>query len=290
MRMTISPAELEALFKRVDEELAAENTPLNVRSILAAGKVGAALGISLPLVSPGTPEAARIPNAWISARLYEWYEEQYGEAQKRKMDVGAIALRIRGALWKGGIRMIFGEIVIYIDRQPDPHAGQGMAKRGNVLDDVDRLPQGLRDRLTDAELDEIFSLFKLGYDAYYCLDGARDNALVVAARADHAAAVDHLVKHNHYGQSKYSSLQAAEKTLKAVIAKGGGEFPRQGHPIRKLAALAEEHGLAKVPEEVVAAVQCGAGPRYGEEEVSLEEALAAHHAALEVARLARPIL
>lgn len=293
MRRSITAAELEAVFESVDAKLAAESIPLHARSFLAGREVALALGLkTFPYALPGTPQAEQLPNGWIAARLYDWYQRRYGDAMNRSMDVGTIALRIRGALWVGRIRLIFGAVNLYVDRQPNPLAGKRVKKdRGNVLDDVDRLPQGLRDQLTDDELREIFSLFRLGYDAYYCLDvAARTNRMVRAAFADYSAAVEHLVQNDHPGQSKYSSLQAAEKTLKAVIAKQGGEFPRRGHPIRKLAVLAEERGLAKVPGEVVDALECGAAPRYGEQEVTVEEALDAHYAALIVARIAEPIL
>lgn len=293
MRRSISLEELEALFERVDAKLASENVPLAARSLVAGREVSLALGgIDLPLVSPSTPEALRrLPNAWIGVRLHDWYRRRYGDSQNRRMDVGAIALRIRGALWRGRICNFYGRVEHYIAREPDPLAGKAVPKkRGNVLDGVDRLPHAVRDTLSDQEIGEIWSSFRLGYDAHFCLEAARDNSMIRAARADHAAAVNHLVETAHYGQSQWASLQAAEKTLKVAIAKRGGSYGRKGHDLRALAALARDVGFAAIPGETIDALQCGSAGRYGEEEVSVDDALAAHHAALEIARLARPIL
>ena len=54
------------------------------------------------------------------------------------------------------------------------------------------------------------------------------------------------------------------------------------HNLTKLSALTATAGLHEADQQLLAAVQCSAGVRYGEEVVSVAEAVAAHHAALEL--------
>lgn len=294
MHRFISREELEALFERVDEKLASENVPLHVRSLLAAEEVSLALGgIDLPLCSPSTPDALRcLPNAWIGDALHDWYQRRWGDAQNRRMDVGSIALRIRGAFFRARICNFYGCVELYIARAPDPLAGRRVPKdRSNVLDKVEGLPQAVRDTLSDREMLEIWRLYRLGDDAHFCLHAASADPMIRAARADHAAAVDRLVETTpHYGQSQWASLQAAEKTLKVAIVKRGKGYKGIGHDLHKLAALAQSVGFDAIPSGTIDALQCGSAVRYGEEEVTVDAALASHEAALSIARLARPIL
>ena len=57
------------------------------------------------------------------------------------------------------------------------------------------------------------------------------------------------------------------------------------HELNKLAILAQQHGLANIPETLLKLIQCPAYIRYGEVKVSLKEAIDSHHAAIEVCNI-----
>lgn len=89
-----------------------------------------------------------------------------------------------------------------------------------------------------------------------------------------------------FGESKWASLQAAEKTLKAAIALQGETFP-YSHDLTRLATRLIEAGVPVAVQPLVDAIQCTPGIRYGEEACSEAEALAAHQASLELVNTLR---
>jgi HEPN domain-containing protein len=211
-----------------------------------------------------------------------WYQERYGDRLKRRMDLGRFVLGLRGSAWLAHVPVFFGRVQFVIERPIDPSRRQGGA-RCNVLDQIDDLSDALRGALTDDELAAIWRAFKLALDAYVETGHATFSELVIAALSDHDAAIAHMVgQSKHYGQAKWSALQAAEKSIKALIIERGGNPPRH-HNLRKLAAgTAISHQLAP---QLLALVQCDADIRYGPSRTPLDEAIAAHHGSLEISRI-----
>ena len=75
--------------------------------------------------------------------------------------------------------------------------------------------------------------------------------LVTDAFADLNAAVFHLTGRNrHHGLSKWASLQAAEKMLKAFLKEKTGGF-KNGHALEPLALAAERAGFPPTNKETV---------------------------------------
>lgn len=92
----------------------------------------------------------------------------------------------------------------------------------------------------------------------------------------------------HYGLAKWESQMLAEKTLKTFIRSHGQEPPTKGpdaHSLSKLAELAGKNGLKADLSHLVPLIECKAGVRYREIPVSLEEAVKAHQASIELAAL-----
>lgn len=81
--------------------------------------------------------------------------------------------------------------------------------------------------------------------------------------------------------AKWAALQAVEKTYKAFLVVHRAKVPKR-HKIAELSKLAAALDLHPADPELIAAVECDPGVRYGEVSVSLPDAVAAHHAALEL--------
>ena len=102
------------------------------------------------------------------------------------------------------------------------------------------------------------------------------------ARGDVEAAVNCLMtRGGRYGESKWASLQVAEKVLKAAIELAGTKF-KFTHGLSELCHTLSDTGLVFDARLQVSAIQCKPGIRYGEEPCSRDEALLAHHAAMEL--------
>ena len=81
--------------------------------------------------------------------------------------------------------------------------------------------------------------------------------------------------------SKWGSLQAVEKFLKAFISSKGVTFPHS-HNLQALANLAEASGLPTLSSTNIANVQCSAGVRYGGIVVLQTDAVEAYYSAIDI--------
>jgi hypothetical protein len=152
---------------------------------------------------------------------------------------------------------------------------------------VIRLVEGMTDthasRLSQDAMAELHDRFNIAFFAVSILHGSRDHELVRHARTDLRAAVMHLTDDlPEYGASKWSSLQVAEKVIKAVISLSGGSYDRRGHDLsmleRELRTVLPNANVA----EFIPQMQCTAKVRYGEQPCSRDEALASHYASLQL--------
>ena len=84
-----------------------------------------------------------------------------------------------------------------------------------------------------------------------------------------------------YGESKWASLQAAEKVMKAVIALRSARFSHT-HELETLAQEIRQAGIQGDWTPFIEAIQCSPGIRYAEELCDQDDAIAAHHASLEL--------
>ncbi|MDQ3813015.1 MAG: HEPN domain-containing protein, partial [Armatimonadota bacterium] len=98
--------------------------------------------------------------------------------------------------------------------------------------------------------------------------------------------VHHLMEHfPQSGLSKWASLQAVEKTVKAFVRENDTNA-KFGHDLAELFSVANKWGLPKPPQELITIVQCSLGVRYNEPPVSVEEAVRAHLVSLELTGVA----
>jgi len=152
----------------------------------------------------------------------------------------------------------------------------------NILDLLDHFTEEYARSLNNDELTYLTNAFLLGFNARNEIDSVSESAFVKEAIGDIDVSVAHLfATPPQYGLSKWSSLQAVEKFLKAFIRQKGGTFEFT-HNLEKLALAAESLGLRAIPRPLLNKIQCPAGVRYGDPEVTQVEAVDAHHAALDM--------
>jgi hypothetical protein len=134
--------------------------------------------------------------------------------------------------------------------------------------------------LTNNELINILIFFKFLVETLYLIQYLRLRPFISGAKADYDSSVLNIfTTFPNYGLSKWGSLQFIGKFIKCHIAIMGLKIPKT-HDLTKLSILARQNGLPKLSESLIAMIQCTAGVRYGEINVTLEEAVFAHHAAL----------
>lgn len=274
----------EAMMREIDAHLTREGYSIEDRPIFAGREVSLLHGVTIPF---GNPDISRLPPdiapyAPLGAAIKRWYDETYGDRLKVDMKPGRTVVRLDGDLYVMGIPRIFGSVTFGVSRDflPERTSFSGPAEC-NIIQLIEHMTPAKAARLSDADLQAADRAFLSGLRASYTLE-ATPHELMRSAQADVATAVASLMdRGGRFGESKWSSLQAAEKTIKAAIALQGGTFAFT-HDLSKLATSLNSLGVAIDVQTLLDAIQCTPGIRYGEEVCSEEEALSAHHSSLEL--------
>jgi len=221
----------------------------------------------------------------ISEFIHQWYEELYQDRTKIQAGIGQIAVSIRYDVFLAKLPIVYGTIEVIVDRKMKavkPGFGRGPGEM-NVLDCIDGITQAIRDRLSDSDLGQLHKIICTALTVAIELGHSDSKASKKSMiQSDINAAATHLTDtQSEYGLSKWASLQASEKALKYAIA-CMGDAPRNTHDLSSLMRECTKLGL-ELPNAIVeqiAEIQCTAGVRYGEELVSEEEAIVAHHSSI----------
>jgi hypothetical protein len=88
-------------------------------------------------------------------------------------------------------------------------------------------------------------------------------------------------KADRFGESKWASLQAAEKILKAAVEIKGASY-KFGHDLASICQQLDGLGVTFDWGPIVMKIQCSASIRYGEITCTRDEAVSAHQASLEL--------
>jgi hypothetical protein len=296
--------DFQGVMEQLDEEAKSSGTLIQGRPLRALKRLTELTKTELRLTVPDRdPESGEYSGDDLVIRMEQWYDERYGNRLNLPSNLGTVVFLLRGDLWFFQIPVIrgVGPGVVWIceygaestlTSTPEiVRRGQRLARKCyNILESVENLPEGLAKSLTEDERKRMLAAFILGIDAHEALDERLPNALIDAARGDLEATVTHLTSHPvHPGQAKWSALQAAEKMLKALITEKHGTFGYH-HNLSTLALEVSRLGIPSVDPQLIVLLQTGAGARYGEFAVSIDEAVTAHHASLRIVAHTAPYL
>jgi hypothetical protein len=285
--------EFEALMREVDAALQGQRVPIHAREIGAMGEVAQRLGVDIicgPLRTPPIP--GNYKGESLSGHILEWIRNRYGDRLKIPFANGYSVLLLRGDPWLLKFPVIYGKVTVVCDRdlskqyptfvmsRPDQPEQEAFF---NVLRCIQNLPQGLANELTGSELREILGYFQFGHKFLNKLNSyCREGELAMTALADlNASAKMATVTPPEYGQSRWVSLQAAEKFLKYYTESKKANFPRI-HELSTLAGLAVALGLPEIDSSVLKAAQCSAGVRYTTQIHSVVDVIEAHKSAMRI--------
>jgi len=270
----------------IDEEMRDEGIPITARQIKGWLKFSAHFGLGLKMSDP------------LSQKVMDWFEVRYGDKLKVDYATGEIAVMIRGDLFKMRVPTMYGTVQVICDpRFWMDKPGMQIAvneddplPEGNVLNCIDELTESYALTFTLDEQRKLFHTFQFANEASQTIDQIKSVPFIDEAKGDIQASITHLfVESPQYGLSKWASLQAVEKFIKAYISKTG-IIPPFTHDLQRLANLAATHGLPPISPVDLGKIQCAADVRYGRVAVSPQESIEAHHAALKVcAEIARSL-
>jgi hypothetical protein len=224
----------------------------------------------------------------VAGVVNNWYRQRYGEALYMDTWVGRTVVEFAGAIWRLKVPLVLGRVRFVVDPR------QGL--RGNILDYFESdvatsLPVGLREGMSVADLRRVRDCFVRASRAFTVFTSEDDMAR--SARANLATAVWRLTSRPaDFGLSRWESLQAVEKLLKAALAKRNHTFPtsgKDGHNLKVLARMTKAVGVVVPEDSLLVRIQCPASVRYNAS-VSSAEALEAHYASLEATSTLGPQL
>lgn len=281
--------EFEELMAAADQALAADGIRPFGRPLHIPSKLYRALRFEGRIFPP--KELAKFPGyegEVLIAKAHEWYEVTYGDQLKGDMAFGAVPVVLGNSLWEMRARRFWGTMKFFIDRDLKQRGVTlGTAKRGasfNVLCSVERLPQGLADRLSDTALAEFLNYYVFALEALQWRELLPRTDWFVTAADDYDGSTADVLA-GRYAQARWASQQAAEKTMKGVLTLAQAPVPTsggKGHNLVHLAGLLTEHLSVLVSSKAVAAAQCSPDVRYGKVKSTQLEALIANHAVLEI--------
>ncbi|WNM61072.1 hypothetical protein [Candidatus Nitrospira neomarina] len=280
--------DFQQLMEEVDSFLRRNNVPIPYRQLRGALEISRRFHLRLPSIRDDKePKEGSYVGADLKIRIKRWFDIRYGERLKKSLGPGRMVFSLRGDPWIFKFPKVYGQGFRFfchsIEESFKPEPTSGMIPKFNILDSIIDLPSSLRRTLNSSELKGIWGNFQIGFNALSKLQYFSGNNLVFTALADHEASVHNLSQSSpSYGNAKWSSLLFTEKLLKGFIKESGHLFTYD-HDLMALADKAISSGLPKTEKSLIALIQCKAGVRYGDPAVSLENALDAHRASLEIA-------
>jgi hypothetical protein len=289
-------ADFQREIERIDQKLSARGVSIPARPLAALCDISDLTKAELRICSVDRdPLPGRYLGDDLSIRIANWFDERYGRRTMIDNIDGRVVVLLRGDPWLvelpwilgggSGINFVceFGRpttlatkpVAYRIGESPPPPSDY------NVLDAVVDLPSGLAKTLTGDECKNILNAFLIGRSAYTALRQSARHGLVAVLHGDLEAAVSHLSsKSLQTGLSRWASLQAAEKVLKAYLEAVRGSY-KTGHKLKDIMGEAAASGLPPINPDWIDAIQCSASVRYSEP-VTLSDAITAHHRSLEV--------
>jgi hypothetical protein len=215
LKMVISDTELNAALTDVDAKLRQPNVNIPARPLCALSELS--VKWSVPIHIPGE----------LSDRIFRWFDSRYGDRLKTGLSLGSTAVLIGGDAFKVRLPLIFGTIGYVLDCGPDERHSVASGRRVtlmNISKLIDGLTSALVATMPTEERNEIVSWFGSAMVAGADIDSAGNPPLISEAKGDLAASVEHLFSRpTQFGLSRWASLQAVEKLLKAFIHERGGK-------------------------------------------------------------------
>lgn len=271
----------ETLIREIDAKLIGDGKDIASRHILAVGEVSRRYQVSIPLGGAVERMPAELRHyAPLSDAIDRWYKETYGDRLKVDPCPGRTVVLLDGDLYILRIPRLYGTVNFVLGRK---FLETPSISRGPVTFNIVQLLEDITPRkaaqLSDPALEAIGTAFNRAFPAIYLLQNT-SHQLMRIARGDLVTAISNLTdKASRYGESKWASLQLAEKAMKAAISLAGHEF-QQTHTLSKLRAQLENAGIVLDAPQLLDNIQCGPGIRYGSENCTRSDALAAHESSL----------
>lgn len=224
-------------------------------------------------------------NNGLCAQVHRWYESRYGDRIKIHPGPGSYILVIKNEPWEVVFPLCYGQNEFTIDANLQRENRSVITSGGNkipsvnILWHVKNMTREVASSLSDDERQKILKEYMVGLNAVQSLRSMNGIPYMDQAMNDFDISVSNIFhKYPDYNNSKWASLQFAEKTMKAKLKLEGIEF-KKDHKLSMLSEKLKSLSI-NIPDQVISNIQCSAGVRYGEQPVTKREAILAVQNAL----------
>ena len=228
---TCSEGEFDRDMQAVDEVLRQREVPIGARELQAIPEICRKYGFSLGLHEP------------LAIRISGWLRARYGDRLKIDLSLGyyPVVIKVKGDVFRLRVPMLIAGGRIVCIAPPTPSIPNCPVI--NALDLVDRLPSDVAESLRTSELREIQTLFCEAEQNLRTIAPVMNAAGYKEGLSDLSTAVNTLTQDRpSIGESRWASLQSAEKFLKAWMNEKGVTF-NWVHDLTQLADVAVANGL-----------------------------------------------
>jgi hypothetical protein len=281
----LSDVEFDAALTSIDRELQQESDRIGGREVRAWVKFCKHFHISIGMDDP------------LATRIFAWFAQRYGDRLNMDLDFGKSVVAVYGDLYRMNCFRLYGTAYAVCSTTLTAHTMQYITPSGDITPmvnllngSIDGLTQNLAQRLSDADCTNILKAYRRMFLAFTGLEAALGAPYIKEAMDDLTVSADALLlRKPNYGQSQWSSLQAAEKVIKSFLFQKNGTH-RKSHDLNDLCVDASAVGLPTIDAELILAIQCKPDVRYDSTLVTKPGAIAAHEAALVVCGTIAPFV
>lgn len=255
----------EEMMWNIDKQLENEGVPAHSRPMMAILILADKLKIDIPLI-PRTQSLFTendFSSTAISWQINNWYQKIYSNKINVDSKVASIVFLIRGIPYRAVLPLVYGTVSI------------------SPFDYIEGLTQVLYSRLSKEEINKIATLY---LDTLKAMNKYHSSGLpkIDAVLTKLETAVNIIMQRRFIdGDSKWASLQFIEILLKSILENNRIEHKIK-HKLLPLLKLIPHDIACGVSEVDIEKIQCNAGVRYLEIDVSLNEVIEAHYASLRV--------
>ena len=285
--MRFDEKELLGFVEEIDKQYSEKDVPIQKRQLNAIMAFGDRYDVPVPLTTSvihkygvAGPEAEL---AYVSDFISDWYKTRYGELNKQDFTIGKTIIVVSGNYFLLKIPTVLSNSlnVTWDPAGPmRPEKSLSISKPVNLPIFIEGITPEIVENAADSEIKEAIEHFSNCLLIFDFLKNTRKhNKYINALCSDLVESVNCQTNQSpSFGASKWASLQATEKYIKATLENNGKTFPKT-HNLEKLNSLLNES--ENQLNFLVERIQCDAGVRYGETPVSRNEAFDAHSATLE---------
>lgn len=276
-------AEFEAMMASLDAYLAANGVLPHQRSFAGKSLVARMLNISVPLAGSTFAIGADEMDPTLK-RVSEWFGAVYEKRFNPHFGSRSFAFDLRGTLWRMTVGISFGTPQIFLDKDWNNTGSLPIEKSLNLIHGIDDFTPAYAARLSEADLDTIDAAIRFGVPAIDAMDDFTGHVMFDLARLDYSHSVDALISGIAWNKAWWETAQTAEKIIKGLLSVEKQDYPtgQKGHIIPHVGKCFSDYFKVELPTDLLKAIDCKPDVRYGDVEVTREDAFAGHIALLKL--------